>query len=75
MITVKDLKAALQDLPDDMQIVLSSYDEGNSFAKLAEVEVGKYIPDDDYYASVVHPDDVHLYDADYDLEDVVVLWP
>jgi hypothetical protein len=35
--TVKELKAKLRGLPDDMKVVLSSDEEGNSFGELFQV--------------------------------------
>lgn len=40
--TVKDLKELIADLPDDMVVVLSSDQEGNSFSSMADYGLGHY---------------------------------
>ena len=71
--TVATLRAALEGLPDDLPVYISSDEEGNSFSELWEVghskssiEAGDMEP--------IHPDDLVDYDLS-DLIDVVILWP
>lgn len=72
--TVGNLRAALAEFPDDMAILLSSDEEGNSFHRLWDVAVSKIYDLDDYEPSPVHPDDAPEYDPE-DLQDAVILWP
>lgn len=69
--TVGTLRAALEQFPDDLPVILAEDEEGNDFNELYDVEVSKYIASD---VSPVHPDDVDSYDPE-DLTDAVVLWP
>lgn len=71
--TVGSLRATLAELRDDLPIILSSDEEGNSFGFLYDVEVSKYY-EIDREIQTVHPDDVDGYDPE-DLADAVVLWP
>lgn len=71
---VKDLKAALFYLPDDMEILLARDEEGNGFYRLQEADGdAKYIKSDDWELEVVHQDDWPEYLDE--LESCVVLWP
>lgn len=69
--TVATLRHELADLPDDLPIIMSSDEEGNSFNKLYDVVLSKFDPSDD---EPVHPDDLDVYNIE-DLTDVVVLCP
>ena len=73
--TVKELKAALFYLDDNLVVYISRDEEGNGFKSLYSVEVenvynNSYTED----IEVVHKDDVEDYDPEY-LKDGVVLWP
>lgn len=71
--TVGSLRAALTKFPDDLPVLVSSDEEGNSFEHLYAVEISKYY-EIDREIQTVHPDDVDEYDIE-DLTDAVVLWP
>lgn len=66
-----DLRAATSHLPDNILVVQARDPEGNGFAPVFEIEVGKYL-NDNYDSGMIHPDDVSEYD---DLVDAVCLWP
>ena len=73
--TVKELRAALFYLDDNLEVYISRDEEGNGFKSLYSVEVenvynNSYTED----IEVVHKDDVEDYDPEY-LKDGVVLWP
>lgn len=44
-LTIGDLKELIKDLPDTMQVIMSSDGEGNSFSPLDSHAVGKYTPE------------------------------
>lgn len=69
--SVGALRAALEQLPDHLPVIMSSDEEGNSFHSIYAVEQSKL---DSFEGEPVHPDDVDDYDPE-DLTDAVVLWP
>lgn len=71
--TVGNLRAALSGLPDDLPIIMSSDEEGNSLNHLWEAVVSKCTVGR-LNIEAVYPDDVRDYDPE-DLTDAVVLWP
>jgi hypothetical protein len=72
---VGELRAALADLPEDMEIYLSSDEEGNSHHRLAEVDSESFIYDAGWEVEAVNPVDVpEFYDPE-DLTRGVILWP
>lgn len=72
-LTVGALRDAVRGLADDLPVILSGDEEGNSFDHLWVVEVSKCCVEDDDIRPL-HPDDVDNYNLE-DLIDAVVLWP
>lgn len=76
-ITIKDLKAIIAELPDDMMVVQSKDSEGNSYSPTASWDQCVYVPECTWegylweYEEVDGEDDVRPKDA----KDVLVLWP
>ena len=76
---VKDLIEALQALPPELEVYISSDDEGNSFRKLgyspSESFARTYPSNNDYYADVYCDEDVKDMDEEdkKDLRKIVVL--
>lgn len=66
---VKQLRELLAAMPEDMLVILSSDEEGNSFDFLRDVEVSAYSVYE-REIDLIHPDD-----AEGDEEKAVVLWP
>jgi len=64
--TVKELIAELKKLPNDLEVLLSSDEEGNGFGQLCDVDLSGKNGDGD----PCHPDDV-----DDTMGQCVVLWP
>jgi len=51
--TVKELKAELENLPDDMEVILQKDSEGNGYSPLAGADVNSvYIPDSTWSGDV-----------------------
>lgn len=51
--TIKDLKEAVKDLPDDMQVILQGDSEGNSYRVCAGVDPNAiYVPDSSWDGDV-----------------------
>lgn len=59
--TVKDLKEILKKVEDDMVIVLSSDEEGNSFSPLHSTQ------------QIVNFEEVYM--SGHNLDKVLILWP
>lgn len=54
---VRELKAALVGLPDDMEVVMSSDAEGNNYSPLCDADPGHiYIPESTWSGEVYHED-------------------
>ena len=50
---VKDLKEAISDLPDDMEVILQEDSEGNGYSPLAEADCDAvYVPITTWYGDV-----------------------
>lgn len=64
--TIADLKAAIADLPDDYQVVMSKDAEGNRFSPLEEIGPGWYEPDSTYSGD---------FDTEGGLMNSYCLWP
>jgi len=73
-ITVGELKKRLNDYPDDMPIILSKDEEGNSFSPLCENGMYIYVPETTFHGEEVHGSVIHGLEEDECIE-VVVLWP
>lgn len=67
---VEDLKKALENLPDDMEIIVGSDDEGNDFDVLSYLPTVSWCVEDDTRCGwrPVADEDV---DTEYDKEDLV----
>lgn len=66
--TVKDLREALEGLPDDLIVIMSKDAEGNGYSPLADVDPGYTYWADSTYSGEAHPtkpDDVDEDDWDY----------
>ena len=60
--TVKELKQAIDNLPDDMEVILQKDSEGNGYSPLSGADSNAiYIPDSTYSGDV--------YNVDYTAED------
>lgn len=72
---VKELKSAIKDLDDNLEVYVALDEEGNGFNNLYSVDV-ENVYDNSYTGDieVVHKDDLEDYDPEY-LKDGVVLWP
>jgi len=70
-VNVKELREALKDYPDDMEVIIQEDPEGNGYSPLDDTEESWYETE---VGEAIHPDD---YDPeDYpDAVKVVVLWP
>jgi len=69
---VGELKKAIELLPDDHPVLVSSDAEGNRIRLLAEAERGLYVMEGPLDAEVVHLDDADEYP---DAGVALVLWP
>lgn len=70
---VADLRAALNDLPADLIVVMSKDSGGNGFSPMAEVDAAaRYQPESDWAGEVLHPDEFDEYP---DACPAVCLWP
>jgi hypothetical protein len=82
-LTVGQLKAALADVPDEIEVILSRDEEGNGFSPLAQIDDGLYEPDSSYEGMVWVPDSAIGSPQGYTEEDrapeeayaVITLWP
>lgn len=71
--TVGELKQALEKVPDDMPVILSSDGEGNSYSPLASWSAGLlYEAYTTWYGEVHNPTDP---DDTVDGDPCLVLWP
>ena len=86
MLTVKELKIALETYDENAVVVMSKDGEGNSFSPLAGIENYIYVPETTYYGEIYLPELTQkLIDQGYEEEDVyqgqgdgvraIVLWP
>lgn len=66
---VKELREEMANLPDDMLVLLSSDQEGNSKHKLYSADISAY-EKDGYEFETIHPDDTDGTEAK-----ALVLWP
>lgn len=82
--TVKDLKEALKNLPDNMPIYVSRDGEGNSFAPLAAIDTSNFIMNDDPHDIEIGSEDWSASDAMMDEDEwaeklqeprILVFWP
>lgn len=75
--TIKELKEAIKNLPDDLEVILSKDQEGNDFKYLISLDVANIRSLDDEELEVVHPDDYNELDKEEKLETskALVLWP
>lgn len=73
--TIKELKSAIKDLDDNLEVYVARDEEGNGFNNLYSVDV-ENVYDNSYTGDieVVHKDDLEDYDPGY-VKDGVVLWP
>jgi hypothetical protein len=71
---VFELIQGLAALDRDLEIIVATDEEGNSFNPLHEVVLSKCYTDKWGSTEPVHPDDVPSYDED-DLHSCVVIWP
>ena len=67
---IKELKELINDLPDDMDIIMSSDSEGNNYSPLSNVDPNYiYIPDNswsgDVYSTNWTADDVCMIDDEW----------
>jgi hypothetical protein len=72
---VGELKVALEGLDDELEVYLSSDEEGNSHHRLTEVDSESFVSDTGWEVEAVNPVDIPEF---YDPEDVtraVILWP
>jgi len=67
--TVKDLKAAIKDLPDDMEVILQKDSEGNGYSPLADVDPDAVYVPDTTYSGEVYDTKWSAYDAGMDDEE------
>lgn len=67
--TVKDLKAAIANLPDTHQVILSRDAEGNGFSPASDHECAEYYPESEYFGYVSCADEGEIN------ENCVILWP
>ena len=77
---VSKLIKKLSQLDPNAIVVMSSDGEGNQFSPLADLDVGKYIPETTWSGHVPAPED--LADEEYyereeveNMQDCVILWP
>ena len=76
---VIELKAILESLPDDLEIVMSKDAEGNGFSPLADhshPDDVKYCPETTWSGEIINAEDIE--DEGYtegDYIDALVLWP
>lgn len=66
--TVAELVAELQAMPQDHIVVMSSDGEGNDYSPLDDTEQGYYMPRSSWSGSMAH-------EADGLPENCVILWP
>lgn len=71
---VKQLREALEGIPDDVQVIMSSDEEGNSIKSLYEVDHSIAMKDGSRYYDLIDAADKDEYEAS-DLISVIVLWP
>lgn len=69
---VKELKNILRNVPDDIEVILSSDAEGNSYSPVYTYDVVFFDSDNE---TVTHPDDFS--DEEYEAleKNAFVLWP
>lgn len=75
--TVKDLKEALDKVPDDLVVLVAADEEGNSFKNVgaAQTDYALEFDDDTYEFDIVAEDDIG---SEYDKDEVMkvfVIWP
>lgn len=71
---VKEMREALDGLPDDLKIIMASDEEGNSYGELEDADLSFCYDDEHDGLRPVHPDDLDEYEED-ELVQAVVLWP
>lgn len=69
---VKELKEALKEIDDNLEVLIASDEEGNSFNLLFEVSPNSRGQIESGQWETFHPDD---WDDFPELQPVVVLWP
>jgi len=70
--TVSELKELLETLPDDMQVVMSSDSEGNTYSPLSSYEIAVYVPYGSWSGYIVSDGDT---DGDGLYPKALVLYP
>ncbi len=75
MMTVGDLKAILENYPDDMKVFLSIDSEGNEYKQIAEVEDHDVYYVDEDYNEKTKSWAFENYDSDNEDEVVLMIWP
>jgi hypothetical protein len=73
--TVKELKKALEHLPDDQQVIIAKDTEGNAYSPLSGHFHGFYVPDNTWSGEVYDDEDADEYGIDKDLPLALVLQP
>lgn len=71
---VSELRKRLSTFDDDLEIIVATDEEGNSFNPLHDVEVSQSYTDKWGSIEPVHPDDEASYNEG-DLQPCVVIWP
>lgn len=85
-LTVGDIKALLDTVPDDLLVVLASDGEGSSFSPLVEVSLQRYLEHSDWSGELVVQEDEAFFteepfdeldfdSGEYAVYDVLCLWP
>lgn len=84
--TIGELKAVIENLPDGLEIVMSKDAEGNGFSPLSELSLQKYLEHSDWSGELVSEEEDDLFvdepvdELDFDeggyvVYDVLCLWP
>lgn len=74
---VAQLRAALDEMPDDGLVVLAKDGEGNSFSPLSDSSFALYVPESTWAGDIYEPGDDEYDNAleGGESESCVVLWP
>ena len=71
---VKKLKELINELPDDMEVIMSKDGEGNSFSPLSDHGISVYVPETTWSGEVYHLDDLKENGLENEKKSLI-LWP
>jgi hypothetical protein len=66
LMIVSDLIEQLQELPPDLEIIMSKDAEGNRFSPLSDIDQQRYRAESTYEGSMLHEVDKDYYGEDWD---------